>query len=79
MKGLADIKQEIKNSFEAMFKAGSVSRPLLDGVKFNQLSEGDRDGLEEELSYEEIRSTIWKSDGERCTGPNDYDFSFLKK
>lgn len=33
MKGLADIKQEIKNSFEAMFKAGCVSRPVLNGVK----------------------------------------------
>lgn len=45
----------IKNFFEAKFGACFVSRLVLDGMEFNQLSEVDRDGLEEEFSDEEIR------------------------
>lgn len=51
-------------------------RPVLYGLEFKQLYKIERDGLEEEFFNEEIRSAIWESEGERCQGPDGYNFLF---
>jgi hypothetical protein len=78
VQGVDDIKVFVKSYFENNFKERWERRPTLDGIQFQSLSEDDNIVLTAPFSCEEVREAIWNSDGNRCPGPDGFNFNFLK-
>jgi hypothetical protein len=78
VQGVDNIKGFVKSYFENNFKERWDCRPNLDGIQFQSLSEDDNLVLTAPFSCEEVREAIWTSDGNRCSGPNEFNFNFLK-
>ncbi|XP_058745931.1 uncharacterized protein LOC131618790 [Vicia villosa] len=55
------------------------SRPRLDGLDFPLLSSLDSQQLEASFSLEEIKGVVWECDGDKCPGPDGFNFNFLRK
>lgn len=73
------VKDVIKNFFEQKFKEEGGDSPNLDGICFNQVSATDNAFLTAEFSADEIKEVVWECDGNRCPGPDGYNFTFLKE
>jgi len=54
-------------------------RPTLDGVTFNRLSEEDRMFLEVPFMGEEMEEVVKESDGNKSSGPDGFNFAFIKR
>ncbi|GAU34029.1 hypothetical protein TSUD_16170 [Trifolium subterraneum] len=55
------------------------SRPKLEGVDFNRLSEDDNRDLISPFTTEEIEEAVCSSDGNKSPGPDGFNYAFLKK
>ncbi|CAJ2667257.1 unnamed protein product [Trifolium pratense] len=78
VQGVDEIKYFVKNYFANNFTEEWRNRPTLDGLSFNSLSEEDNSSLLSPFSVEEVREVVWNSDGNKCPGPNGFNFNFLK-
>lgn len=75
----AAVKEGVKLFFERKFKEVESEDPNLDGISFNQLSDGDNNWLVEDFDMAEIKTAVWECEGNKSPGPDGYNFSFLKK
>lgn len=75
---MEEVKHEILNHFTNQFSEASWERPLLDGIQFSQLNEGENLSLVEHFSEEEIKGAMWDCEGDSRPGPDGFNFAFLK-
>lgn len=73
-----DVKMEVKNHFEKLFKESNFYRPLLEGVDFKRLTSSDRYFLEFPFQVEEIKEVIWSMDSDKSMGQNIFNLEFFK-
>ncbi|CAK8536638.1 unnamed protein product [Lathyrus sativus] len=73
------VKVVASNHFKNTFTDQGGTRPSLDGIDFNCLSEVESTKLEEVFSREKIKEVIWECDGDKSPGPDGYNITFLKK
>ncbi|PNX93422.1 cysteine-rich receptor-like protein kinase, partial [Trifolium pratense] len=78
VQGVDDVKSFVKNFFEKNFTEEWSNRPLLDGISFNSLSDTDNHTLLAPFSVEEVRDILSSCDGNKCPGPDGFNFNFLK-
>jgi hypothetical protein len=78
VQGVEEVKGFVKNYFENNFKERWESRPNLNGIHFQSLEEEDNILLTAPFSLEEVREAIWCSDGNKCPGPDGFNFNILK-
>ncbi|GAU33092.1 hypothetical protein TSUD_259430 [Trifolium subterraneum] len=72
------IKAAVHSYFENHVSSNLFLRPKLDGVIFPMLSEVENRGLISPFSLEEIEEMVTSSDGNKCPGPDGFNFAFLK-
>ena len=72
------IKDEVLQHFQNRFHEPHSSRPNLDGVQFNVLSDTQRDMLVQPFSEEEIRSVVWSCGSDKSPGLDGFNFRFIK-
>ncbi|XP_019434024.1 PREDICTED: uncharacterized protein LOC109340748 [Lupinus angustifolius] len=73
------VKSHISTFFEDKFDENYQSRPSLDGIDFNCLSDENNVFLTAKFEVEEIKEAIWSCDGDKSLGPDGYNFTFFKK
>ncbi|PNX79256.1 cysteine-rich receptor-like protein kinase [Trifolium pratense] len=78
VQGVEEVKGFVKNYFENNFRESWENRPNLNRVLFHSLSIEDNTFLLEPFSLDEVREVIWNSDGNKCPGPDGFNFNFLK-
>ncbi|GLT27742.1 hypothetical protein SLA2020_027180 [Shorea laevis] len=72
------VKNEIVRYFRSLFQGESWNRPKPGDIKFQQISEEKKDWLERPFSVEEIEEGLRSCDGSTASGPDGYNFNFLK-
>lgn len=73
------IKNEVKNFFQSHFSSNlPYCRPLLDGVKFPQVSTKENNMSSDVISDEEVKRVAWECDGNKSPGPDCFNLSFNK-
>jgi exonuclease III len=78
VEGVDEVKGFVKSYFENNFKERWDNRPTLNGIQFQTISEEDNLLLTAPFSCEEVKEAIWNSDGNKCPGPDGFNFNFLK-
>jgi hypothetical protein len=78
VEGVEEVKGYVKSYFENNFKERWVSRPNLNGIQFQSLTEEDNLLLTAPFSSEKVKEVIWSSDGNKCPGPDGFNFNFFK-
>ncbi|GAU48216.1 hypothetical protein TSUD_405030 [Trifolium subterraneum] len=78
VQGVKEAKGYVKQFFENNFRENWGNKPNLNGITFNSLSEEDNFSLLALFSVEEVREVILSSDGNKCPGPDGFNFNFLK-
>jgi hypothetical protein len=78
VEGVDEVKSYVKSYFENNFKESWDSRPTLNGIQFQSLSEEDNILLTAPFSCEEVKEVIWNNDGNKCPGPDGFNFNFFK-
>jgi hypothetical protein len=78
VQGADEVKGFVKSFFENNFKERWESRPNLNGIQFCSLEEEDNSMLMAPFSIEEVREAIWCSDGNKCPGPDGFNFNIIK-
>ncbi|KAK2423798.1 hypothetical protein QL285_034226 [Trifolium repens] len=73
------IKEAVSSYFTNHFSSVHLTRPNLDGVVFPRLSDEENALLISPFSLEEIEEVVRCSDGNKCPGPDGFNFAFLKK
>lgn len=79
LEDVVEFKGEIKRYFESKFKEQYPNRPVLDGVVFKKLEVRVSECIKEEFTMEDIKEAIWSCEGDKCSGPNGYNFAFMRK
>ncbi|CAJ2628008.1 unnamed protein product [Trifolium pratense] len=78
VQGVKEVKTFVKNFFAHNFEEEWNNRPNLDGIQFKTLSESDNFFLLAPFSTDEVRDVVWSCDGNKCPGPDGFNFNFLK-
>jgi hypothetical protein len=78
LKGVDEIKSELKDHFSQHFTEEWSNRPFLQGIDFNTLSVDDNALLLAPFDEEEVRETIWSCDGNKSPGPDGFNLNFFK-
>ncbi|CAJ2631177.1 unnamed protein product [Trifolium pratense] len=78
VQGVDEIKKFVKHFFVNNFTEEWSNRPHLDGISFPTLSLNDNLFLLAPFSVDEVRDVVWNSDGNKCPGPDGFNFNFLK-
>jgi hypothetical protein len=73
------IKEGVVTYFENHVSAPLRARPKLNGVDFATISEEENAELISFFSMEEIEEVVRCSDGNKCPGPDGFNFAFVKK
>jgi hypothetical protein len=68
----------VKNFCENNFQENWKNRPNLNGIHFQSLFDEENNFLTAPFSIEEVREAIWSSDGNKCPGPDGFNFNFFK-
>jgi hypothetical protein len=74
-----EVRRVVVDYFTNHVAATSWERPKLDGVPFERVSDADNMGLVAPFSIEEIEEVVKNSDGDKSSGPNDFNFAFVKR
>jgi hypothetical protein len=74
-----EIRREVVAYFQNHFDEVSWERPKLDGIDFKQLSVEEASGIEGAFSRDEVVEVIMLADGNKCPGPDGFNFSFFTK
>ncbi|MCH80186.1 LINE-1 reverse transcriptase like, partial [Trifolium medium] len=78
IQGVTEVKGFVKNYFMNNFTEQWDNRPNFDGIQFQTLSDDDNFSLIAPFSIIEVREAIWSSDGNKCPGPDGFNFNFIK-
>ncbi|CAJ2652296.1 unnamed protein product [Trifolium pratense] len=78
IEGVEEVKGCVKNFYADYFQEKWLNRPNLNGLQFQTLSDEDNLLLMAPFSSEEVKEAIWSSDGNKCPGPDGFNFTFLK-
>jgi hypothetical protein len=78
IQGVSEVKGFVKKFFEDNFRERWEDRPNLNGIHFQSLTVEDNKVLSAPFSCDEVREAIWSSDGNKCPGPDGFNFNFLK-
>ena len=73
-----EVRREVVEYFRRQVSAVSCSRPTLDGVLFERVTEEDNGALIEPFSGDEIEEVVLASDGTKSPGPDGFNFAFIK-
>ncbi|GAU21871.1 hypothetical protein TSUD_33680 [Trifolium subterraneum] len=73
------IKEAVHSFFENHVSSSHIVRPHLEGVNFPTISEADNSILISSFTLEEIQEVVSASDGNKCPGPDGFNYAFLKK
>ncbi|XP_019465317.1 PREDICTED: uncharacterized protein LOC109363508 [Lupinus angustifolius] len=73
------VKNYIATFFEAKFEENYQSKPSLDEIDFNCLSDENNAFLTIKFEVEEIKKAIWSCEGDKSPRPDGYNFTFFKK
>jgi hypothetical protein len=78
IQGVSEIKAFVKNFFADNFGERWEDRPNLNGIHFQSLSIDENIMLTAPFTIEEVREAIWSCDGNKCPGPDGFNFNFYK-
>ena len=73
-----EIKDKVKDFFEARFVDNEELLVKLDNVCFNTISKEDNQMLVEAFSEEEIKKVVWSCESSKSPGPNGFNIGFIK-
>jgi len=73
------VQEEVQDFFSQIFQEPDHSRPRLDGINFQTISQHQNNILVLPFQEEEVRLAIWDCGSERCPGPDGFKFKFIKK
>ena len=73
------VKREAVNFFLKRFTEQNLSRPTLDGVQFPSINQRQREELIAPFSDQEIKEAVWSCGGDKCPGPDGFNFNFIKE
>jgi hypothetical protein len=77
--GVNEIRRVVVDYFKRHMASSDWERPKLDGVSFASISKADNASLVSPFSMEEIELVVKESDGNKCPGPDGFNFAFFKK
>jgi len=72
------IKDKVRDYFEDRFARKEACTVRLDNVRFNSISQADNELLVGDFSEEEIRAAVWNCESSKSSGPDGFNFGFLK-
>ncbi|GLU19817.1 hypothetical protein SLE2022_360420 [Rubroshorea leprosula] len=75
---VAVVKEEIAKHFQNLFTEEMWSRPKLENISFEQISEAQNCFLTAPFTEEEIRAAVWDCDNSKAPGPDGLNFRFVK-
>jgi hypothetical protein len=78
IEGVSEIKNEAKEHFSKQFLEEWSSRPFLNSLGFNSLSDDDNALLLAPFDEAEVKETIWSCDGNKSPGPDGFNINFFK-
>ena len=64
------VKEEVRNFFSQRFQESDFSRPTLDGIPFQTISQHQSNMLVAPFQEEEIKEAIWDCGSQRSPGPD---------
>ena len=73
------VKEEVRNFFHQRFLESDFSRPTLDGVAFQTISQQQNNFLVAPFQEEEVKEAIWDCGSQRSPGPDGFNFKFIKQ
>lgn len=73
------IKSEIEAYYMKLFKEEHVSRPFLDGMEFDCISNQEKCWIERPFSEEEVHSCILDMKGDKAPDPDGFTISFFQR
>ena len=73
------VKQAVFNFFAERFTEQNHHRPTLDGVCFPSIDQHQRVGLTAPFSDIELKDAVWSCAGDKCPGPDGFNFIFQGK
>jgi len=53
-------------------------KPQLNPLGFKCLSKESSEWLEQEITMEEVKRSVWGCDGSKCLGPDSFNFKFYR-
>ena len=74
-----EVKREAVNFFLKRFSEQNFFRPTLDGVHFPSLNQRQREDLISPFSDHELKEAVWSCGGDKCPGPDGFNFNFIKE
>ncbi|XP_058733515.1 uncharacterized protein LOC131605139 [Vicia villosa] len=73
------VKEEVRRLFSDEFVETDFDKPTLDGINFNSMTVVDKELLEASFLDVEIKEVVWSFEGSNSSGPNKYNFFFIRK
>ena len=73
-----EVKEGVKEYFEGKLRETSEFNVKLGNVDFNSISKEDNIMLTKSFSEGEIKRAVWECEGNKSSGPNGFNFSFIK-
>ncbi|XP_068504131.1 uncharacterized protein [Phaseolus vulgaris] len=73
-----EVKDKVREFFEARFVGNEDLSVKLDNVKFNSISKEDNQMLVEAFLEEEIKDAVWSCESSKSPGPDDFNLGFIK-
>ena len=73
------VKNEAINFFLERFTEQNPSRPTMDGVYFPIIDQNQTLELTAPFSDLELKEAVWSCGGDKCPGPDDFNFNFIKE
>nr|GEX72798.1 putative ribonuclease H protein At1g65750 family [Tanacetum cinerariifolium] len=73
-----DIKLAAIEYFSSRFKDHNYTRPYFNSLLFSKLFVSEACYLESNFTMEEVRCTVWGCVGSKASGPDGFNFNFIK-
>ena len=73
------IKRAASDHFSSRFSKHNQTCPNFINDRFKRVSVQDASFLESPFTHEEIKEAVWACDGSKAPGPDDMNFTFIKK
>ena len=73
------VKEEAVKFFASRFTEESLNRPTLDGVQFKRITHTQREEMIAPFTDHELMEAVWSCGGEKCPGPDGFNFNFIKE
>jgi len=72
------VRREARVMFEERFVAPHDFGVRLDNVQFKKLTEEESVSIVSSFTEEEVKEAIWMCEGSKRTGPDRFNFNFIK-